>query len=119
MIKLEKLQGKDNERTLKIIGKYLVKGKKERLRLHDGSAVHASKEADVNDSVVMSGDKVKDVLKFQEGANCFVVKGAHASEGGTITGIRKGSATSNAVVKITGDGGAFETLVENVMIVGA
>ena len=76
-----------------------MKGKKEMLRLHDGSAVHASKEADVNDSVVMSGEKVKEVLKFQEGAKCFVVKGAHASEGGTITGIRKGSATSNAVVE--------------------
>jgi small subunit ribosomal protein S4e len=119
VIKLEKLTGKDHERTLKVIGKYLVKGKKVMLRLYDGSAVHSIKDANVNDSVLMSGMKVKDLLKFQEGAKCFVVKGAHTSETGVISEIRKGSATKVAIVKVSGESGAFETPIENIMVVGA
>jgi small subunit ribosomal protein S4e len=120
VIKLDKLHAKDTDRTLKVIGKYLAAGKKTMFRLHDGSAVNAGKEeARVNDSVVLSGAKIKDVLKFEKGAKCFVIKGAHASQGGTVSEIKKGSATSNAMVKIDGDGGSFETIVDNVMVVGA
>ncbi len=120
VIKLDKIPVKDQDRTLKIIGKYLAEGKKTMLRLHDGSAVKAGKDdAHVNDSVVISGNKIKDVLKFEKGAKCFVIKGAHASQDGTVSEIKKGSATSNAVVKIDSEAGSFETIVENVMVVGA
>lgn len=118
-IKIEKISGKEIARTLKVIGKYLAKGKRVMIRLYDGSALPATKEVMVNDSVVLSGNKVKEVLKLQQGAKCLVMKGAHASETGVVNEIRKGSAASAAMVKIENGGRMFETTLENIMVVGA
>ena len=49
----------------------------------------------------MSGEKMKEVLKFEEGAKCLVIGRARLG-GRDHNRIRKGSATSNAVVKIDG-----------------
>jgi small subunit ribosomal protein S4e len=119
-IKLEKLEGKEqHSRTLKVVGKYLSKGSKVMLRLYDGSALPGSKEVKVNDSVILSGGKIKSVLKFESGAKCLIVKGTHASETGVIKEIKAGSATNVAAVKVEGSGGSFETPADNVMVVGA
>lgn len=117
-IKLEKA-GKEHARTLKVVGKYLSRGSKAMLRLYDGSTVPGAKETRVNDSVVMSGSKVKSVLKFEQGARCLVISGAHASETGIVKEVKKGSATNAASVKVEGEAGTFETPVDNVMVVGA
>lgn len=119
-IKLDRIEGKEQHaRTLKVIGKYLSRGSKIMLRLYDGSATPGAKEVKVNDSVVMSSGKIKSVLKFEPGAKCLVVKGAHASETGVIKEIKSGSATNVAAVMIEGSGGSFETPADNVMVVGA
>lgn len=118
-IKLEKVEGKEPERTLKVVGKYLSNGSKLMLRLYDGSAMNGAKEVRVNDSVVLSGSKIKSVLKFERGAKCLVVKGTHASEQGVIKEIKSGSAMNAAAVKVEGESGEFETLVDNIMVVGA
>jgi small subunit ribosomal protein S4e len=118
-IKLEKSEGKETARTLKVVGKYLSSGSTVMLRLYDGSAMKGAKEVKVNDSVVLSGGKVKSVLKFEQGARCLILGGAHASERGVIKEVKKGSAANTAAVKIESERGEFETSVENVMVVGA
>jgi ribosomal protein S4E len=48
-----------------------------------------------------------------------VIKGTHATETGTIKEITKGSAVRAQTVKIDSGSAEFETLADNVMIVGA
>lgn len=118
-IDLQKAKGQEKHRTVKVIGKYLSKGKVIMARLLDGSVVKADAELKVNDSVVIEGSKIKKAIKFENGAKCLVMSGTHASKIGTISEINKGTAVRNATVRIAGVDGQFETLVENVMVVGA
>jgi small subunit ribosomal protein S4e len=116
VIRIEK--AKAHDRTLKVVGKYLARGKKVMLRLYDGSAVAGDEGVKVNDSVVLSGGKVKAVLRFVSGARCIVIDGAHASEAGVIREIKAGNATTVAEVKVESGGAIFETPADNVMVVG-
>lgn len=118
-IRIEKVGEKQGERVLKVVGKYLAGKGRVMIRLYDGSTISGSKEVKVNDSVMVTEGKVKEVLKFAHGSKCLVVEGTHASESGVIKEIKKGTATSVASVKIEGKEGTFETPVENIMVVSA
>ncbi len=118
-VKVEKLEGKEHARVFKVIGKYLAKGNKEMIRLHDGTVMASSKGVNVNDSVHLKEGKVHDVIKLQKGARCLVINGLHATESGTISEIKTGTALRRATVAIDGDKGRTETLLDNIMVVGA
>ena len=62
---------------------------------------------------------IKKTLKFEEGAKCLVIRGTHAAETGTIKEITKGSAVRAQTVKVGSGSSEFETLADNVMVVGA
>lgn len=115
----KKSTGKDTKRTLKVIGKYLGKKGKTMIRLNNGNIMQAEGKVSVNDSVVTDGKKILDVVKFEKGAKCMVIKGIHAPETGKIKQIEKGSAQRDATVEIESSNGSFQTLVKNVMAVGA
>lgn len=119
VIKFEKVEGKEHAHIFKVIGKYIAKGNKEMIRLHDGTVIPSSKGIKVNDSVHLKEGKVHDVLKLQNGARCLVVKGLHASESGVIKEIKDGTALRRATVSIEGKSGVTETLLDNVMVIGA
>ncbi len=119
VIGVEKLEGKKGSRMLKVIGRYLARGGSQMLRLHDGSVMKDGKGAGVNDTVVLSGNGIEKVLKFEEGAQCLVISGTHAAERGSIAEIKKGNASSPATVTVQSGSGQFKTLVGNVMVVGA
>ncbi|MDE1873842.1 MAG: hypothetical protein KGI04_01850 [Candidatus Micrarchaeota archaeon] len=118
-IKLDKASGRAGSRTLKVVGKYVGRGNKVMLRLYDGSTVKGEAATKVNDSVVLNEKGIGSVLKFEKGARCLVIAGTHASERGVIKEVKQGNATSLASVKIEGEGGAFETSAENIMVIGA
>jgi len=109
----------DAKRIGRIQDIYVVKGNKKMMRLHDGSVMPAIEGAKVNDSVVIGNNKPESLLKFDSGATCFVYKGRHTSETGKIKEIIKGSARSGSKVRVANDRGTFETLVENVIVIGA
>jgi len=120
VIKLEKAEKKDAARTLKVVGKHAATGNKIMVRLLDGSVMQASNDIKVNDSIVIEKKGAAKTLRFEPGAKCLVIKGTHASEIGTIKEISKGSAMRVSTVKIEGsDATVFETLADNIMIVGA
>ncbi len=108
-----------SEQVFKVIGKYVSKGNKEMIRLYNGSVVQSAKGVKVNDSVKVKDGKVSAVIKLEKGASYLVIRGVHASEGGTISEIRPGTAVRPAIVEIDGKGGKKETLLDNVMAVGA
>ncbi len=118
-MKLQKVEGKEPSRLLKVVGKYLSKGNKLMVRLHDGSVINGTKEVKINDSVTLGERKIKSVIRFEKGAKCLVIKGAHTSETGVIKDIKAGSAVNPSAVRIESSSGEFETPTENVMVVGA
>jgi small subunit ribosomal protein S4e len=106
------------DRYVKVIGKYLGKKNKVMLRLYDGSVLEGKNEVKVNDSVAVKDNAVKSIVKFSSGARCYVIKGTHASESGTIKGINTGTATRASTVEVDSGKGTFLTLVDNVMVIG-
>ncbi len=117
----EKISKEDSEKsTMKVVGKYTSKGGKIMLKLHDGSIMEGSKDVKVNDSVILSKGKIEKVLKFEQGAHCMVYKGIHAPETGKISKITKGDMLMDAKVEIKPEKGeSFETVVDNIIVVGA
>lgn len=115
----KKVEKKDHKRTLKVVGKYIGSGKKQMIRLNNGNIFHYDKEVKVNDSVIVEERKIAKVIKLEHGAKCMVVSGAHAPAVGKIKEIVKGTATRDSTVRIEGENGTFETLLDNVMAIGA
>lgn len=114
-----KNEGKNQRKTLKVVGRYVAKGGRLMMRLNNGNTMNVYKDAGINDSVVLENNKIVDVIKLREGAKCMVLSGLHAQETGTIKEITKGTAMRNATVRVEGKTGVFETLFENVIAVGA
>ena len=106
------------ERIYKVLGKYVAKKGKVMIRLDNGDIMDAPKGVNVNDSISIKDGKHSNTIKMEAGKKCFVVKGAHSSESGTIKVINQGTATRAALVSITGKAGEFETLLENIMVTG-
>ena len=111
-------EGGSGTRYVKVIGKYMGAGSQIMIRLYDGSVLSGNNEIHVNDSVAVKGNSVGSVVKFSKGAKCYVIKGAHASESGMIKEINKGTATRTATVEVDSGKGTFQTLVNNIMVVG-
>ncbi len=110
----------DNKaQTLKIVGKYVYKGGKLMLRLHDGTSVAAVKDANVNDSVRLNNGKIEKVVKLEKGAQCLIISWIHSAEKGSVVDIRKGAAGREPTVEIEGKGGRIETVLRNVIVIGA
>jgi small subunit ribosomal protein S4e len=116
---MEKLEGAERARVFKVIGKYVTKGNREMIRLYNGTVIPSAKGVSVNDSVSLKEGRVQEVLKLQKGARCLVIKGVHAAESGVISEIKGGTALRRATVAMEGDKGKTETLLDNVMVVGA
>jgi small subunit ribosomal protein S4e len=110
--------GGATDRLCKVAQKYMTGGGSVMIRLHDGTVIKASKDIKVNDSVLLgNGSSVKKVLKLGEGCNCTVIDGVHVGAKGKVKEIHKGTATSRAYVTVEEDGGSFDTLVRNIMVV--
>ena len=111
---IEKIK-KAAPRELKVTGKYVNKGNKIMLRLHDGTIIPGNAEIKVNDTVIVKEGKLDGHIRLEKGAQCLVVKGTHAPEKGTIEAVKEGTALRSPTVEIKGSSGAFETLLENIM----
>ncbi len=106
------------EQVFKVIGKYVLRGNREMLKLHNGAVMPSEKGVRTNDSVKIKDGKISKVIKLEKGARCLVIRGVHASESGTISEIRQGTALRGAVVEIDGKEGKKQTLLDNIMAVG-
>ena len=103
----------------KVIGKYKYRKNQMMLRLHDGRAVKAAKDANVNDSVVLAGSSVSKVMKLDSGSKCEVIEGVHVGKSGTVSEIRAGNMhKQKSVIVEPSNGQKFETLVKNIIVVG-
>ncbi len=113
--------GRENsgKRLCKVVQKFKAKKGIIMIRLHDGTVIKSSNDVRVNDSVIIDPkNKVMDVLKLGNGRKCLVVSGVHVGTSGTIKEIKGGSSKTNPSILVESDNGGFETLLNNVMVVG-
>lgn len=115
---LEKIEHGKHMQVFKVIGKYVAKGGKFSVRLHDGSVVAADNKVRVNDSVVLGGKGIEKIMSLETGRECYVINGTHASESGRIKEIKRGGMLRDPTVRIEGSSGEFETLLKNIMVTG-
>ena len=109
------------QRHAKVIGKYLTRGKKLMLRLHDGSIMAApAPSIAVGDTIEFSEtNEFKRHLPTKAGAQCMVIDGVHVGVEGKIINIKKGTMHSSAVATIEQNNGEkFDTIVENIITIG-
>ncbi|MDE1833518.1 MAG: hypothetical protein KGH58_03815 [Candidatus Micrarchaeota archaeon] len=106
-------------RLCRVIGKYKAEGNTLMLRLHDGSIAKGTKEARVNDSVILdSKGKVSKIIKLDVGSQCSVIDGVHVGTAGTVKELKEGNMHKAKSAIIEGKDGKFETLVKNIMVTG-
>ncbi len=116
--KIDKKKGAE-EIAYKVVGKYVTKKGKQMIRLHNGNILPAEKNVKVNDSVTLSGNKIKGIIKLEPGAKCVVYKGVHAPAHGSIKSLKPGTMVRDATAEIDAGKERFETTIENIIAVGA
>ncbi len=109
---------KDSGQVYKIVGKYKYSNGTIMLRLHDGTLVKASGGANVDDSLLLSGEGAPKVVKLDKDAMCEVIDGVHVGKAGKVKDIGKGNMhKTKSVIVEEHNGGKFETLVKNIIVV--
>ena len=112
-----------DSKLAKVEDKTVVPGGRTQLNLHDGQNLLVDDdEYDTKDSLVISNDDKEVVAHFpyEEGSLVTAVRGAHAGEVGEIADVQitPGSGSNNVVVdRLDGDGDAFETVEEYVVVI--
>jgi len=102
----------------KIVGKYRYRKGLVMLRLHDGTTLGGSADANVDDSVALSEGKPSKLIKLGSGAKCEVIDGVHVGKTGTVKEISAGSMHRTKSVLVEQQNGTkFETLVKNIIVV--
>ncbi len=105
----------------KITGKKQIPGGETQLTLHDGETliVADASEYGAGDSLVVDNADGSIVAHFpyEEGALVTAVDGQHAGEIGEIEEITVTPGSSNNIVRVSGDGGTFETIADYVVVI--
>ena len=86
----------------------------------DDARTYFGIKANVGDSlkVTLPEGKVVEVLEFKEGAAAYITKGAHSSEVAKISEIVQGTEKKEKLVKLVGGKDSFETIAQNIHVVG-
>ena len=105
----------------KITGKYVGKGGKMYASTSDGFTLEIGKEKiNVEDSVKVSfpNMKVAEVYPMAGGSIAFIVSGKHTGKTVRLEGVHKGSLKTHTVVEFSENGDKYQTLIDNVFVVG-
>jgi small subunit ribosomal protein S4e len=93
----EEIDEKDAElKVSKIIGKKILKGKKEQLNLLDGKNFISNEKCEIGDSLLINSEKKKIVkcVPLKEKSEVVVFSGKHSGKKGVIIEFKKGQKTA-------------------------
>jgi len=98
-----------------------VKGKKIQIGLHDGRNLVYGNEVHVGDTVKLAlpEQKVLEVLRLADNANCLITKGKHAGKLGVIAKLHPRTSRREAEATLKTDGTEFTTVKKYLFVVGA
>ncbi len=103
----------------KVVGKYKEKKGKIMLRLHNNRIIEGNNSIKINDSITTEDNRIKNVIKLQEGKNCFVITGVHVGKSGRIAFIKEGTRKAGISIGIeTEKNEKFETIAKNIIVIG-
>lgn len=110
---LQEISDKEaGEKTVKVIGKKVLKGKKLQVNLNDGRNFLYNEKLATGDSVIidLKENKISRVLPFKEGSRVIFISGKHIGEQGKIEKIEKNIMVKAGQIKINAE-------KENLMVV--
>ncbi len=86
---LDEISSNFNKKTIKIIGKKIIKGNIVQLNLSDGRNIIYNEKVKVGDSVVFNFNdrKIEKIIKMEVGKIGFIIKGKHIGRKGKIDDI--------------------------------
>ena len=102
-------------KTVKIVDKTILKGKKVQLNLSDGRNILSEETSKTNDSVILDLEKKKisKILPLKEKIKAVVIAGKHAGKIGEITKIDN----KHRMVGLKADSGEINILIKQMMVV--
>lgn len=117
-IVLKELDKESKEKVSKVTSKIMT-SKGIQITTNDGRT-YLGVKADVEDSVKLKlpEGKVEEVIPFAQGSVAYVTKGAHCAQTATVKEIIEGNARRRRLVKLSNGKEEFETIAENVFIIG-
>ncbi|MCL4372291.1 S4 domain-containing protein [Candidatus Marsarchaeota archaeon] len=118
---LEEAKEGDASRKCKVVGKYVWKSNSVMLRLHDGTVLKApDKKIKVGDTIVLDQSrKPVSHIPLGVGSKCLVIDGVHVGHSGKVVSLTKGNMHVNALATVEEeDGNKFDTIVNNIIVVG-
>jgi small subunit ribosomal protein S4e len=103
-------------KLLRIENKIIVKGGKVQLNLHDGTNILSDKKVNTGDVLQISlpDMKIKKIIEFKEGAQSFIIGGAHVGSLSEIKGIEITRSPKPNLVMYDG----FQTIKSYSFVVG-
>jgi small subunit ribosomal protein S4e len=103
-------------KLLRVENKTVVKGGKVQLNLHDGTNMISDKKVKTGDVLQLSlpDMKIKKVIEFKEGAQSFIIGGAHVGSISEIKGIEITRSTKPNLVMYED----YQTIKEYSFVVG-
>ncbi len=110
-----------NFKVSKIVGKRIAKGGRMMATTDDGYSIELGKEkVNVDDSVKISlpEKKILEVYPMGKGTTAFIVAGTHAGKTVKVEGVTRGSLKTHTVVAFEDRGEHYQTVIDNVFIVG-
>ncbi len=114
--KVKEINEEESERkTAKIIGKKILKGKKNQLNLSDGRNFISDIKCNINDSVLidLKNKKIIKCLPLKEKAKIIVFEGKHAGEVGVIKKI----VPENKLVEVEIKDNKVSILIKQLMVI--
>jgi small subunit ribosomal protein S4e len=117
-LQFTELKEDSNEKISKVKYKILTK-KGIQITTNDGY-IFINDKAKVGDSlkIKIPENKIESVLPLKEGSLVYITKGKHCAQVGTIQEIIAGTARKDKLVKLEHKGKKFETIANNVIVIG-
>lgn len=112
----EEMKGKESDfKTVKIIGKKVLPGKKMQINLSDGRNVFYTGACKLNDSLLINlkTGKVEKTIPLKEKGNVLVIGGKHAGKKGQITSID----SDKKVVEILNNDSKINVLIKQIVVI--
>lgn len=107
-----------NYKICKVMGKTILKGKKEQLNLHDSKNILSKNKIKVGDSLIFTfGKGAGDALEFKEGATIYLIGGSHIAHTGLLKSVIPGRFGKDEIL-IESNGKEIRTLKKYAFVIG-
>jgi len=103
-------------KPVRVVSKQLISGGKTQVTTHDGRN-YLGVDAAIGDTLLLSENKVKEIIKMEPGKLCLVFRGRQAGRIGKLLKF-EGSPKNSGLAQLEGNKETFEAPVNYLMVIG-